>query len=458
MKKSEIAIIGMSCRFPGANTIEEFWDLISNGRNLFIGIPEERRAQFDFGQLKYPTGAFLEKPFHFDNSRFKIGTEEAITMDPQQRIMLELAVEARESAFIQDFKDRNIGVFIGANQRAYAENFTASLYKRQVTERVRQLESIHKLSDELKNELFAELENIERSLPLNPTAITGMISNMIASRISHIFNLTGPSLTTDTACSSSLIAVHQACKSLLNRECNLAFAGGVNLNLTPSIFLMMEAAQVISPSGKCVPFSKDSDGILLGEGAGLVLLKRLEDAEKDGDPVLSVIKGSGVNNDGHSLGIMTPSWKGQLNLLQSVYSKSNYDPNNISLIEAHGTSTPIGDSIEITVLQRFFSNQKNQLAIGSVKSNIGHLLGASGIAGLIKTVLAIKNKKLPPTLYGTEVNPKWKLEETGFKIQETLADWGNSPRRAAGVSAFGFGGTNAHIILEEPELVVDAPE
>lgn len=457
MRKPDIAIIGMSCRFPGANNIDEFWNVISKGKNLFTGIPEERRAQFDFGSLKNPIGAFLEKPFHFDNTWFKISTDEAISMDPQQRIMLELAVEAKESAFIQEFKDRNIGVFIGANQRAYAENITASLYKRQVTDRLRQLESIRKLSTDIKNELFAELENIELSLPLNPTTITGNITNMIASRISHEFNLTGPSLTTDTACSSSLIAIHQACESLLNKECNMAFAGGVNLNLTPSIFMMMEAAQVISKSGKCVPFSIDSDGILLGEGAGLVLLKRLEDAVKDGDPVLSVIKGSGVNNDGHSLGIMTPSWKGQLSLLQAVYSRSDYDPRKISLIEAHGTSTPIGDSIEITVLQRFFLNQKNQLSIGSVKSNIGHLLGASGIAGLIKAVLAIRYKKLPPSIFGIQVNPKWSLEETGFKIQDTLEDW-NNPIRAVGVSAFGFGGTNAHVILEEPEPVVNAPE
>ena len=453
MRRSDIAIIGMSCRFPGANDVSEFWDVISKGKNLFTGIPEERRSQFDFGSLKNPKGAFLEKPFHFDNAWFKIGTEEAKTMDPQQRIMLELAVEAKESACIQDFDDKNIGVFIGANQRAYAENITTSLYKKLVTDRVRQLESIRKISNDIKNELFAELENIELSHPLNPTAITGNISNMIASRISHEFNLTGPSLTMDTACSSSLVAVHLACESLSNKECNMAFAGGINLNLTPSIFLMMEAAQVISISGKCVPFSEESDGILLGEGAGFVLLKKLEDAIKDGDPILSVIKGSGINNDGHTLGIMTPSWKGQLSLLQSVYSRSDYDPGKISLIEAHGTSTPIGDSIEITVLQRFFSNQKNVLSIGSVKSNIGHLLGASGIAGLIKTVLAINKKKLPPSIFGTQVNPKWNLKETGFKIQDSLEDWENGQIRAAGVSAFGFGGTNSHIILEEPEPV-----
>ncbi|MBK7427954.1 MAG: polyketide synthase [Saprospiraceae bacterium] len=420
MKKSDIAIIGISCRFPGANDIEEFWDVVSKGKNNFTGIPKERQEQFDFSLLRNPRGAFLGNPFHFDNTWFKIGTEEAISMDPQQRIMLELAVEAKESACIKDIKDKNIGVFIGANQRAYAENLTTSLYKRQVTDRVRQLESIRKISRDIKEELFAELEKIDQSIPLNSSSITGNISNMIACRISHEFNLTGPSLTTDTACSSSLIAVHLACESLSGKECNMAFAGGVNLNLTPSIFLMMEAAQVISSSGKCIPFSNNSDGILLGEGAGLVLLKRLEDAIKDGDPIWSVIKGSGMNNDGHSLGIMTPSWKGQLSLLQSVYSRFDYDPGKISMIEAHGTSTPIGDSIEITVLQRFFSNHKNQLSIGSVKSNIGHLLGASGIAGLIKAILSIKKMKFPPSIVGTSVNPKWNLENLDLRFRILL--------------------------------------
>jgi acyl transferase domain-containing protein len=213
MKESDIAIIGMSCRFPGANNVDEFWEIISKRKNLFSGIPEERMSQFDFGQLKYPKGAFLENPFHFDNTFFNIHSLEAVAMDPQQRIMLELAVEAKESAGIQDFNNKNIGVFIGANQRAYTENITTAMTKKQLIGKVKELESFGKIPPEIKKELLAELKNIEHSLPIDSSTITGNISNMVASRISHEFNLTGPSLTVDTACSSSLVAVHLACET-----------------------------------------------------------------------------------------------------------------------------------------------------------------------------------------------------------------------------------------------------
>jgi amino acid adenylation domain-containing protein len=448
--QKDIAIIGMSCRFPGADNPEKFWELISKKQSQFTGIPAERRRLFDFRSLRNPRGSFLENPFDFDNTFFKLSEQEALSMDPQQRIMLELAEEARAHALIQEFEDKNIGVYIGANQRSYVEGINNSFYRNQLFDHLKELKNFEKIPSDVKAELLDEIESIASALPLDASTITGNITNMIASRISHEFNLTGPSLTVDTACSSSLVAVHLACESLKKGESNLAYAGGINLNLTPSIYMLMEAAQVISPTGESIPFSKGSDGILLGEGAGFVLLKRLEDAVEDGDRVLAVIKGSGMNNDGHSIGIMAPSWKGQLRLLESVYKESNYDPKNISLIEAHGTSTRIGDSIEITVLQRFFADQKNSLSIGSAKSNIGHLLGASGMAGLIKTILAITNKKLPPSVISDQVNPKWKLEENDFKIQENLESWEPSAIRAAGVSAFGFGGTNAHIILEEP--------
>ncbi len=452
--KQGIAIIGMSCRFPGANNPGEFWEVIADGKNRFTAIPEERQEKFDFRTLKTPRGAFLENPFFFDNTYFKISKNEALAMDPQQRIMLELALETKENACLQDFKDRNVGVFIGANQRAYVESMSTLFYRRQLIDRVRELKSLKGIAPEIRAELFRELAALEQTQPIDASTLTGNISNMISSRISHEFNLNGPSLTIDTACSSSLVAVHLACESLYKKECNLVYSGGVNLNLAPAIFFIMEAAEVISPSGTCIPFSQESDGILLGEGAGLVLLKRLEDAINDGDQILAVIKGSGMNNDGRSLGIMAPSWKGQLRLLESVYSECGYNPANISLIEAHGTSTRIGDSVEITVLENFFARYKNTLSIGAVKSNIGHSLGASGIAGLIKAVLAIKNKQLPPSLFGNKVNPKWNLEEKGFKIQDKLEEWNPKNLRAAGISSFGFGGTNAHVIIEEPDPAI----
>tara|TARA_B110000208_G_scaffold83786_1_gene106359 strand:+ start:1404 stop:10250 length:8847 start_codon:yes stop_codon:yes gene_type:complete len=447
--KSDIAIIGMSCRFPGANNLEEFWDILSNGESQFRDIPKERLDQFDFGILKSQKGSFLEHPYHFDNEYFNISDKEAKAMDPQQRIMLELTVEARDHALMDKFNNKNIGVYIGANQRAYVEGINAGFYRNKLIDKIKDSSTFKELSPELRDKLLADLEDIKEMPQIDNSAITGNISNMISSRISHEFNLIGPSLTIDTACSSSLVATHLACEALLKNECDLALSGGVSYNLTPSIYRLMEDANVISTSGNCIPFSADSDGILLGEGAGVILLKRMADAIKDGDPIWGVIKGTGVNNDGRTLSVMAPSWKGQMRLLESVYSKAMYDKKNISLIEAHGTSTRIGDSVEITVLDNFFNHTDKNISIGSVKSNIGHLLGASGIAGLIKSVLALNKKKLPPSLHGAKVNSKWNLEEKGFVIQDKLEDWNTSNIRAAGISSFGFGGTNAHIIIEE---------
>ncbi len=448
-RKNDIAIIGMSCRFPGANNLEEFWDIVSKGKAEFRSIPKERLGQFDFSILKNQKGSFLKDPYHFDNEYFNISDKEAQAMDPQQRIMLELTVEARDNALIDEFNNKNIGVYIGANQRAYMESINAGFYRKMIIDKIKNTSTFDALAPEIKDSLLADLKGIKEMPEIDNSAITGNISNMISARISHEFNLIGPSLTIDTACSSSLVATHLACEALLKNECDLALSGGVNYNLTPSIYRLMEEAKVISPSGNCTPFSANSDGILLGEGAGLILLKRMEDAIKDGDPIWGVIKGTGVNNDGRTISVMAPSWKGQLRLLESVYSKAMYDKKNISLIEAHGTSTKIGDSIEVTVLDKFFNHTDKNISIGSVKSNIGHLLGASGIAGIIKSVLALDKKQLPPSLHGEKVNSKWKLEEKGFKIQDKLEAWNTGNIRAAGISSFGFGGTNAHVIIEE---------
>ena len=450
-KKEGIAIIGMSCRFPGANNPQEFWDLISTGQSKFSSIPSDRQEKFDFSSIKTLRGSFLENPFDFGNTHFKISDSEATSMDPQQRIMLELALQAKENALLSDFTDRNVGVFIGANQRSYLDGIISKSYRKQLLDKIKKLDAFNKVPAKLKEGLLAELLTLTKDDFYDSTTLTGNISNIISGRISHEFNLKGPSLTIDTACSSSLVAIHTACESIYNNECNLAFAGGINLNLTPTVFSLMEKSGAISLTGNCIPFSEKSDGILLGEGGGLILLKRYENAIKDGNPILGLIKGSGMNNDGRTLGIMAPSWRGQLSLLESVYNKSNFDRNKIGLIEAHGTSTRIGDSVEMTVIERFFDKKKTPLSIGSVKSNIGHTMGASGIAGLIKVVMAIQAKKLPPSLYGEKINPKWKLKEKGFSIQEKLEDWQSKNLLAAGVSSFGFGGTNAHIIIEEPD-------
>ncbi len=446
---NEIAIIAMSCRFPDSGNPAEFWNHLERGKVHFRSIPPERKKQSDFSNLTVDRGSFIEDPYLFDNQLFNISEEEAMAMDPQQRIILELAVEARDHAGLEKFPHNNIGVYIGANQRAYSEGIYAGYSRRRILEMVRKTSSFQKIDRSLQSEMIRELEAIEALPDIHNSLVTGNITNMIAGRISHEFNLSGPSMTVDTACSSSLVAVHLACEALKKSECDLAFAGGINLNLAPSIFLIMQKAQVISNLGTCIPFSEHSDGILLGEGAGLILLKRLNDAICDGDRVLAVIKGSGVNNDGKTLSVMAPSWRSQLNLLETIYKNSDYDRSGISYIEAHGTSTRLGDSVEITVLKQFLESSSHSISIGSVKSNIGHLLGASGMAGLIKAILCIQNKKLVPPPHDQKVNPKWKLDETGLVVQNRLEEWSPDGVRATGISSFGFGGTNAHIILEE---------
>jgi len=447
--KQGIAIIGMSCRFPGSDNPEEFWKLIAAGQNQFSDIPYHRQKKYDFSILKTKQGSFLDRPFDFDNDYFKITEADAMAMDPQQRIILELALEAKEHAFIKEFTDKNVGVFIGANQQSYVDGIISKSYGNQFLDKIKRLDFFNELTGELKERLLDEISALSGNEKLSANIFTGNLSNLISGRVSHHFNLKGPSLTMDTACSSSLVAVHMACESLYNKECNLAYAGGINLNLTPTIFSLMEETGAISPSGKSIPFSDQSDGTILGEGGGLVLLKRLDEAIEDGDNILSVIRASGVNNDGRSLGIMAPSWKGQLELLESVYTNYGFDRKKIDLMEAHGTSTRIGDAVEMTVLERFFKEKTTPLSVGSIKSNIGHTMAASGIAGLIKVVMAIRAKKIPPTLFGNKVNPKWKLKENSIFVQNELTDWESSNLRSAGVSSFGFGGTNAHLIVEE---------
>ena len=447
----DIAIIGLSCRFPQAPDPEKFWQLIAAGQAVFQPMPESRKFRHALENPQDMRGGFLESPYLFDQERFGISDAEAVYMDPQQRIMLELAVEAMENAGYADWGNQLVGVFVGADQLAYQEMITSRWYRRKVVDHLLESESFQSIPPQIRQALQADMEAIRRSEPLPPYALVGNLANMIAGRIAHELNLKGPALSVDTACSSSLVAVHLACESLKRQECDWALAGGVSLNLTPSVFEYMSAAGVISPSGKCIPFSRDSDGILLGEGAGMVALRRLEDAIRDKDAIWAIIRGSGINNDGRSLGLMAPAWKGQLALLQNTYARSGFDPGKISALETHGTSTRIGDGVELSVIEKFFPlNPEKPVSIGSVKSNVGHTLAAAGIAGLLKMVLALHYKKLPPSLHEA-VDPNKKLAEKGIRLQSELADWNSEGPRSAGVSAFGFGGTNAHLILEEPD-------
>lgn len=443
-----IAIIGMACRFPQAESPEAFWNLLTQGIPVFRDMPRERSCRHALNGLKTTRGGFLESPYLFDNQYFKISEEAATYMDPQQRIMLEIAATCMLDAGYPTLSNQKAGVFLGANQMAHEEMLTSRWYRSKGLDFIQSLPAFQQLKDSDREALARELTQLQQSNPLPEHALVGNLTNMVASRISHELNLKGPSLTVDTACSSSLVAVHLACESLHRGDCDIAFSGGVNLNLSPSIFRYMQAAGVISPTEKCIPFSEESDGILLGEGAGMVLLKRLDEALRDGDNIQAVIRASGINNDGHSLGIMAPAWKGQLALLEDTYRRAGYDPGRIGALEAHGTSTRIGDSVELSVIERFFPRPpENALWIGSVKSNIGHTLGAAGIAGLIKMVLALQKKELPPSLHAS-VLKKIGAPPSGIRLPDHPVVWNTDHMQAAGVSAFGFGGTNAHVVLE----------
>ncbi|TNE68106.1 MAG: amino acid adenylation domain-containing protein [Bacteroidetes bacterium] len=452
--KQGIAVIGVSCRFPQAHNPEAFWQLIAEGRTVFQSIPEDRLLRHSFNGLEGIKAGFLENPYLFDNQRFNIPDAEAQFMDPQQRVMLELAIEAIADTGYAEWTNQRAGVFVGTDQLAHLEMISSRWYRQKAVDHLLQSESFQRIPVALRNDLQDELTTMRTLDPLPPHTLVDNLGNMIPGRIAHELNLKGPAFAVDTACSSSLVAVHLACESLYRHECDLALAGGVNLNLSPSVFQYMQAAGVISPTGKCIPFSKDSDGILLGEGAGLVALKRLDEALRDQDPIWAVIRGSGINNDGRSLGLMAPAWKGQLALLQHTYSRSGFDPGRISAIESHGTSTRIGDGVELSVIEKFFPLHPGKpISVGSVKSNIGHTLGTAGIAGLIKMLLAIQHRQLPPSLH-EEIDPSKNLAEKGIQIQSALADWKHGGLRCAAVSSFGFGGTNAHLILEEPEKPV----
>lgn len=430
--EKDVAVIGVSCRFPGARNITDFWKVLAEGKNCVTEVPEDRWKIEDFydplGKGNKSTskwGGFLDDVRQFDASFFKIPEAEAQQMDPQQRLFLEVSWEALESAGYSKPSNNRIGVFAGAGFNSYIENFI----------------------------------NIDDTVQLHESVITGNLTNMVAARVAHTFNLLGPALTVDAACSSSLVAIHLACQSILLGESDLVIAGGVQLNLNVTPYLFFSKAGALSVDGRCKAFDEGANGIVPGEGCGAVLLKSYRQALEDGDPIIAVIKGSAINNDGQSLGVMAPNPQGQVNVIEQAYRNTGISADTISFVEAHGTGTQIGDLIEVKSLSEVFNKSgvsQQSCAIGSVKSNIGHLLAASGIAGFIKTILALKYGQIPPTINVQEERKRIQFEQSPFYVNRQLNTWASKPgqpRRAA-VSSFGFGGTNCHLIVEEANVPV----
>ncbi|MEH1816626.1 MAG: aminotransferase class III-fold pyridoxal phosphate-dependent enzyme [Nostoc sp.] len=424
-----VAIIGMVGRFPGAGNVDEFW------RNLCEGLEsttffqdEELDPSIDPNLCKDPSyvkaRGIIPGGETFDAAFFGINPLEAVVMDPQARVFLELVYEALENAgYESESFEGLIGLYAGCGQNTYFANHIAG--RMEIVDRIGEFQTM------LANE-----------------------KDFLTTRAAYKLNLKGPAVSVNTACSTSLVAVIQACQALTSYQCDLALSGGVSMTTPQNSGYIAQEGSMLSGDGHCRPFDASAQGTMFNNGAGVVVLKRLEDALNDGDRIYAVIRGSGINNDGSDkVSFTAPSVDGQAEAIAMAQAYANFHPETISYIEAHGTATPLGDPIEIEALTQAFrvhTDAKQFCAIGSLKSNVGHLVAAAGVAGLIKTALALHYKKIPPSLNFEAPNPKIDLANSPFYVNTKLAEWseGETPRRA-GVSSFGVGGTNAHIVLEE---------
>lgn len=430
-----IAVVGVGCRFPGGvSGPEAYWDLLKSGTDAVTVVPPERwdaEAFYDPDPMapgKMPTkwGAYLSDVAGFDADFFGISPREAVAMDPQQRVALEVAWEALENAGIAPDKigESRTAVMLGVY---YTEYQTAAA---------------------------------ENPDTIDAYSATGNAHSVTVGRIAYLLGLRGPAVAVDTACSSSLVSVHLACQSLRMRESDLALAGGVSLNLRPETQLALAKWGMLSPNGKCHAFDSRADGFVRGEGVGVVVLKRLTDAVRDGDRVLAVVRGSAVNQDGRSNGLTAPNAPSQRDVLVRALRSADVTAGSVDLIETHGTGTALGDPIEFDALAAVYGKGDAPCALGAVKTNFGHLEAAAGIAGLIKAVLALRHKSIPPNLNFDQWNPAIDPSATRFFVPTEAVAWPDTggPRRAA-VSSFGMGGTNAHVILEQgPDGAPGAPE
>ncbi len=435
-----VAVIGMSGKFAGARNIDEFWDNIANKKICIAEYPEERIKDEEFlldhpafwevlkgvpisrENVYYPKRGYLKDGLDkFDAEFFNISPREATYMNPDQRLFLETAWEAIEDAGYGGDKiyGTKTGVYVG-------HDTTTMCYYKNMTK-------------------------------MDPMHLTGSWASILASRVSYLYNLSGPSLVTDTACSSGLVAVHQACKALKNKDCDMAIVGGISLindaAEAKSEIMLLDTSIVESPNQTVRPFDDNANGTLWGEGVGVVLLKSLEEALKDGDNIHAIIRGSAINNDGASNGLTAPDAEAQEEVIIAAWKEGGIDPETVSYVEAHGTATNLGDPIEVKGLTeafRKYTDKKQFCALGSIKASIGHTVAASGIAALIKTILGMKNKKFPPMENFNKPNRYIDFCNSPLYVSDKLVDWvPNGEKRRAGVSSFGFSGTNCHVIVEE---------
>lgn len=431
--KEPIAIVGMGCRFPGADSPEAFWELLHEGRDMIREIPAARWSRDAYydptpgtpGKMYVQEGGFIDHVDQFDPRFFGIAPREADSLDPQHRLLLEVSWEALEQAgqAASDLQNSQTGVFVGLMGRDYGK--------------------------------FEE-----NAGQIHTYTATGNGFCFASGRLSHVLGLQGPNMVIDTACSASLVAIHLACQSLRLGECNLALAGGVNLMLSPEVTIAMSQMQALAPDGRCKTFDATADGTSRGEGCGIIILKRLSDAVAARDNILAVVRGSAINHDGPGSGLTVPNKLAQEKLIRTALSNARVDADEVMYVDAHGTGTTLGDPIELRALADGYDVVKRAqpLWVGSVKTNIGHLEPAAGISGVMKVILAIQHSQIPPHLHFDDPNPYFDWDRLPIKIPTTPTPWPEGVK-TAGVSSFGMGGTNAHVILQQaPELEAAADE
>ncbi|MGA0034252.1 MAG: type I polyketide synthase, partial [Burkholderiales bacterium] len=430
-KQKRVAIIGYSYRLPGSSPAD-FWSALLAGKDLVTQVPADRWAQDSYWhpQKSHPGTSYtfaagsIGDISGFDAAFFGISPREAAQMDPQQRLLLELSWEALENAGIRPsaLRGSGCGVFIGISSVDYSFRF------------------------------------VEDLAATEPAAATGTANSISANRISYALELPGPSMSIDPACSSSLIAFHLACRSIATGESVQAITGGVSLHMHPYGFVTFSKASMLSQKGRCNVFDAAGDGYVRSEGAGIFVLKDHDQALADGDPIIAVVAGSATNSDGRKSGLTVPSINAQVALLEQAYADAGIKPSDIDYVEAHGTGTAVGDPVETHALGIALGQHRsrdNPLLIGSVKSNIGHLEAASGAAGLIKALHSIENRAVPATIHLRNPNPNIRFDEWNLRVLTAATPLKQEGRLVLGVNSFGFGGANAHVILESPDAPRD---
>ena len=429
------AVVGYALRFPGAADSDEFWDVLQHGRDAVSEIPGDRWNIDEFydadpdapGKFVTRRAGLLEDISGFDAPFFGVSTREAVFMDPQHRLLLETAWQAVEHSGTAPsaLAGTKTGVFMGLTTQDYLMLLTNAL----------------------------SLEDIEAYL------VIGTSPAAAAGRISYRLGLRGPAVSVDTACSSSLVAVHQACQALRLEECDLALAGGVNLLISPASMINFSRAHMLAPDGRCKTFDAAADGYVRAEGCGVIVVKRFDDAIRDGDRIRAVIRGSAVNQDGATGGLMAPNGIAQQEVIADALQRAGVAAREVDYLEAHGTGTSLGDPIEIQAAGAVLGAGRDvgrPLLVGSVKTNIGHLEAAAGIAGLIKVILSLEHQQLPRNLHFRKPSPHIAWDRLPVRVVTEAIPWERNDRpRLAAISSFGFTGTNAHVIVEEAPLVVD---